>query len=531
MEATETIDSMWPLAIPSLADEAEAEFQHLCALLNQRSIKELAQMVTEPECLQQEVDFLWECAPKLMQHQLSLITNPSNIRALRERNTHSLENALERAAHTEIALRAHAYSNRACCVLMLARSMSLSHLHTSTTVLRMIQSEHLVLSAFFLRKICHQLKDYIPRTPYVPSVTLIWLNTDNLDIYSRKVHTRLKDGERIKSTLLHALVTERIFYDPIHLLGAAPECSLWERTPTEEFRLSVVPKVQETHEWLTNLWCKYRVKVEADPMSPMHVPDPELDQQRSGKTITQSLPILTNHSTSTSADLASYMRQAEEWFPNAYFLHLGDFPTFRNIWFNVWRSKPAFNKHVPLGDEFHLQTHHNHAAKILWYPHVIRPAALMLYRSDVRISYEAARYNTQESFVRMLTCAVLRYLSELGLPEQLMNNPLMLMAHVEHNVGLWELVGFAFYYGIFALENKNAMRVADNTELDRAWMYTTLLGRPAGKKNYAKYGVMMQITMWGTHPWVRAVIRGERTFRETDKPCTGRGKGVVVERV
>jgi hypothetical protein len=243
------------------------------------------------------------------------------------------------------------------------------------------------------------------------------------------------------------------------------------------------------------------------------------------------MPILTDTSTSTSADLAAYMKQAQDWFGDLYFIHIGDYPTYRNIWFNIWRSKPLYHKHVPLGDEFHLQTHHNHAAKVLWYAHVIRPAALMLYRSDVRISYEAARYNTQESFVRMLTCAGLRYLTELGLSDDLLNDPLQLLAHVKANVGLWELVGFLFYYGVFALENKNAMRVGDNEELDRAWMWTTLLGRPAGKTNYAKYGLMSVITMWGTHPWVRKVVTGERTFRETDAPCTGRGKGVVVERV
>ena len=105
------------------------------------------------------------------------------------------------------------------------------------------------------------------------------------------------------------------------------------------------------------------------------------------------------------------------------------------------------------------------------------------------------------------------------------------LAHCRDNLGLWEFLGWLFYYGVFALSNKDAMRTGDSNELDKAWMYTTLLSRPAGKKNYAKYGLMMQVVLYDTHPWIRAVIRGERTYRETDLPCTGRGKGTVVERV
>ena len=133
--------------------------------------------------------------------------------------------------------------------------------------------------------------------------------------------------------------------------------------------------------------------------------------------------------------------------------------------------------------------------------------------------------------MRMLACAGLKYLLSLDMPEELLMDPKALMAHCQHNLGLWEFLGWLFYYGVFALSNKDAMRTGDSNELDKAWMYTTLLSRPAGKKNYAKYGLMMQMVLYDTHPWIRAVIRGERTYRETDLPCTGRGKGVVVERV
>ena len=84
--------------------------------------------------------------------------------------------------------------------------------------------------------------------------------------------------------------------------------------------------------------------------------------------------------------------------------------------------------------------------------------------------------------MRLVACAGLRYLSGLSLSSELSSNPTALLEHVKLNVGLWEFIGWLYYYGVFALSNKNAMRTADNVELNKAWMYTTLLSRPAGKK-------------------------------------------------
>jgi hypothetical protein len=279
--STQTIDRLLLLAVPSLADEAEAQFQHVCSVLRKRPIEETGRLLTESQCLQGEMDFLWEFAPKLMCHKLMLITNPSNARVLNGSNTLSsrrLERSMELAVHVQIALRIHCYSHKTRTLLMSARTLCFSYLHTSSTAMGSLQREKLVYANSYINKIRKQLADFIPRTPYTPSSLLILLNTDNLDIYSRKAHTRLKEGERVKSALLHALVTERIFYNPIVLQGPAPTGSLREQTPTDDFRLSVVPKSAETHQWLSGLWNKHTAKVQVDPMSPMERPDPLLDQ-------------------------------------------------------------------------------------------------------------------------------------------------------------------------------------------------------------------------------------------------------------
>lgn len=533
--ATTIIDRLLALAKPSLADHAEAELDVLVDCLRSRSPKDVANLMLSADCLQSELDFILELCPHLMEYQQRLLMNDQDHRVLKQAGTRAAklrQRKLDVRTHIAVANLVYNKNSRARTVLQSCRSLQLDYLHASRAVIQPLRAEGIAYSDSFVRRLRKELAGTIPRTPYQPSSVLIWLNTDNLDIYARRSMTRVAGGVRVKSTLLHSLVTERIFFDPSCLSGSPPEDSLWAGADRSNFHTAVVPDQRSSQEWLTQLWCKNLTLVRADPLGAMNRPDAAADQQSSGKTITQALPILNGFSTNTSADLATYMRQAEAWYgSHCYFVHLGDFPTFRNIWFNIWRSKPLYNRHVPIGDEFHLQTHHNHAAKTLWYVHVIRPAALMLLRSDVRISYEAARYNSQESFIRMLTSAGLLYLAKLQLPEELLLNPVALMRRVESNVGLWEFLGFLFYYGVFALENKNAMRVGDNAELDKAWMWTSLLARASNKKNYAKYGVMMEVVFRETHPWVREMMTAERTFRESDSPCTGRGKGVVVERV
>ena len=165
-------------------------------------------------------------------------------------------------------------------------------------------------------------------------------------------------------------------FNPICLEATPPNGSLWNMSDPKQFAQHVVPQTQATHQWLTEHWVRHNdivmQQVQSDPMEPMKRPPAAEDQYAGGRTITRSMPILTGVSTSTSVDLALYMQKAEEWFgPDAYFLHLGDYSTVRNLWFNIWRSRPLYNHHCVQGDEFHLQTHHHHAAKILWYPNVI----------------------------------------------------------------------------------------------------------------------------------------------------------------
>jgi hypothetical protein len=100
---------------------------------------------------------------------------------------------------------------------------------------------------------------------------------------------------------------------------------------------------------------------------------------------------------------------------------------------------------------------------------------------------------------------------------------------VRANLPVWELLNFQFYCGVFALSDKMAMRTAHVPELDFAWGYTSILSHACGKTNYGKYGVVMNLVLHSSHQWVRDILDHVRTYRLTDRPCTGMGLDCAVE--
>ena len=109
--------------------------------------------------------------------------------------------------------------------------------------------------------------------------------------------------------------------------------------------------------------------------------------------------------------------------------------------------------------------------------------------------------------------------------------PVRLLEQVEHNLPAWELIGCCFYGCTFSLRDKLSMRISDVEWLDWSWVYTSLLARAVGKTNYAKYGVFMDKVLKDCHPWVRAYLEKHRTYRKTQKPCTGIGAESGIEEV
>ena len=103
--------------------------------------------------------------------------------------------------------------NHNCFCLTLARSLCIEHQYIPVQAYDDLCREQLLISKATLVKAKLGLKDFYPETPFEVSDDFILCSIHNLDIYSRKTHSRLKNGEMIKSNMIHAVVSERLLFD------------------------------------------------------------------------------------------------------------------------------------------------------------------------------------------------------------------------------------------------------------------------------------------------------------------------------
>ena len=95
---------------------------------------------------------------------------------------------------------------------------------------------------------------------------------------------------------------------------------------------------------------------------------------------------------------------------------------------------------VLVGGELHRQFHSNDCLYRLWWDHVLEPAAIILYRRDIRQPFKADRFNNKERFVRLVTVAILTWIQSVdGIPESTMKDPWELLDAVSKNVPVWEV--------------------------------------------------------------------------------------------
>jgi hypothetical protein len=507
------------------------EIDELRRSLARRPLHETAKLLCSGAALQQEWVGWLESCPMLIEDHIARL---STCTKAGERT----KNALRDDGDSDIA-RAHRHvadlmrdgHQHAISLYHYARSIAADYMHVHSATRRTDCLEGTAVSEKQIYNLRELLSGIPIELPYVPDPRMVWLNTDNLNIYARRA-TRVKETQRVQSVMLDALVTERIHFDPVLLHGLAPPTAgLLNHPSTYDLETEFTPEKDEWHAWLTGFWQEFKANAQTDPMAVLNRPAASEDLHTQGRTITESLPILCGITGGRKGDAAKYFKMVGEIYgEDVCGLHEGDWATFRQLWAETV-EKFAQPNHLPKGDELHEEMHLVHAGGLNWGDHVMLPAAMRLFRVDIRKTFEAARHNSKSSFIRAITVAGLRYLSECAIPAELLDNPLALMAALKKNVPLWDFVGFLFYFGVFMLGFKKAMRIGKVDDLDKSWRHMSILARATNKTNYSIYGLMMARVLFDTVPWVRSLLDNDRTYRETDKPCTGRGKGTVIERV
>ena len=521
--------------------QEHVEFQVFLRAERQKTVAEVAQQLVQPKALRAELTRLKAALPTLYQrlkdakwndHDTKMAALPQGHKA---RST--WERRIDRTLHRQMCSTLRARNSRLILCLPLSRSIVLEHQHIPYRSYDNMIREQIVYHADTVHKAYVSLKDFIPDTKVLYnweySDELILAAIDNLDMYDKKTHTRVKDGECIRSHMLHAVVTTRILFDKSILPGPPPQSDLLIKETEQVVKHAALPNRDTVHKFLRSQWSKHfeLAKSCASPTELLARPPATCDRQNTGRTICVSLPILTGRSTASKVDVVVAINSARNHYPGKKFVLVMDYQTFAVAWWLKARTPELYEDVIIVGGELHRQFHTDDCVYRLWWTYVLEPAAMWLYRKDIKQTFNADRFNNKERFVRLVTIAGLCWLCQLDLSEgsAIPEDPVELLESVKLNLPVWEFISFLLYAGAFALSDKEAMRTANVPELDFAWGYTSILARACHKTNYAKYGVLMNLVLHSSHPWVRAILDKHRTHRSSNLACTGIGLEAAIE--
>ena len=204
--------------------------------------------------------------------------------------------------------------NQTChYVYIVARSLELEFTHANYATLDDLTHEQLVLSHTTIGKVREILKEWTPSLTDT-SDELLLISLDNLDLYARRMQSRLRDGKRVQSDMIHAVVAERLLFDKNILTGPPPDGDLLPRDQMDVHKLAALPTKIEVSDKITNRWGVHmsRVAAAGDVMSLFDRPPAAADQQESKRTVRVSLPICTDRSTASKEDVRFAIERLKE---------------------------------------------------------------------------------------------------------------------------------------------------------------------------------------------------------------------------
>ena len=244
-----------------------------------------------------------------------------------------------------------------------------------------------------------EVKDWIP-SEWIPRLTddFIVAAIDNLDLYDRKGHTRLKDGECVRSHMLHAVVTERILFDKAILPGPPPTGDMLFRETEMIVKHAALPSMSCVHDELRVQWKKHTdiARATASPSAMLERPPAACDHQTTGRTMCVSLPILTGRSTASKVDVAAAINGVRKQYPGSKLMLFMDYQTFAVAWWMKARTPELYEDVLMVGGELHRQFHTNDCVYRLWWDYVLEPAAMCLYRKDIHQNFNADKFNNKK---------------------------------------------------------------------------------------------------------------------------------------
>jgi hypothetical protein len=508
------------------------QLDQVAAWYREHDDQDRADLLMQPESLQMEYDrfILW--MPAVMQQLWGMMIRVWPGRASDPAHpNHSLwKRKLRLKVHLVAAKILRTRSEKCIPLILISKALDRFYQHVRAGTHQQDVKTGDDLHHGVISRLRSHLTHWVPRTPYTVMRRIRLMYLDNWDMYCGQAHNRRKGGEVQKSQMLHAILLAEELMDESLFTGPAPRGSLWADASSWDIMKSIPSKVQ-VDDHLANFFIGFTYMARDDIKSLWERPAPSCDHQPGGKSVMVSWPAQTHLKANSKEDMAEVYQWLDEEMPGVHKVVLEDWATFAITWNLMFRSPDVYKSWMVWGGELHRQMHTNDAIIHVYWEHVMKPCAMLLFRNEVKLKFDANEFNNKEQFVRLIAVAGFKWLVGLGVPEHVLTSPIALLEAIEGNLPAHEFLHFLLYGGTFALADKSAMRTANSEELNWAWLYTTILGRACNKRNYAKYGIMMDKVINDSHPWVKILMEKYRTFRVTDRPCTGVGKETGIEQV
>jgi len=512
-----------------------AELEAVAKWYAKHSAADRAHLLMQPDALQKEFDRLWLWMPKYMQYNAELLIPDSRAAARHDKHKdHSRWLRTQQLLLHNTAVKA-LRARRIKCVPLLfaAKGLDRYYKHMKSGLAEQDIKLREGLHHGVIRRLKVELVSWVPRAPFQQMKQLKLLYLDNWDMYQKVSHTSRQQGVVKKAVMLHAIVVAEEMIDASLFPSPAPTASLFKPTTESTWKaVDSIPNESGVNEHLFNYFIGFVCEARIDIKKLWERPSPSCDSQTSGRSLMISHPVHTDLCASSKADMADCYQRLEETLGDCYKIYVEDWACFAISSNFQARNPDGWLKYLFWGGETHRQMHSNDAVIHVWWEHICKPCAMLLLRNEIKLKFSADDFNSKEQFVRLIAVAAFQWLITLsGVPENVLVDPKQLLSQTKANLPAHELIHFLIYGGTFALADKAAMRIASADDLDWAWTYTSILARGCNKTNYAKYGVMMHRILNDTHPWVGIVMKNYRTFRVTDRPCTGVGKDSGTEKV
>ena len=358
---------------------------------------------------------------------------------------------------------------------------------------------------------------------------------DNLEWWwNVKWQRTTESGTKVMSDLIHTVPGERVPVPRWLLTEPIRDMEHWPFMRTYNLQQVILSR-QEMDTTLSQKWEEARIKSIGDNMSYLRRPPADEDKKifygpRGKRTPHFSVPIQMYVGTSSTADCQKIVDHVLRLSKCKKQIIIGDYQTFKNLFWIKLRDWVANNSWVPFAGEWHQMAHMMDAIVIKHWRHIYEPIAHYLNIKGLQLKLIMKETMIRYRWTMTIANAGFIWLRTIFAEEEIAD-PIALMKTCEKNTPVWNFLTFIFYFVNSVWSCKTATQCSDSELMDWVWKYSLLLYGDTNKTQYKKYVLQLAIIRFDAEPSVTAVMDNYRTYTESGKPCTGAAYDYMVEKV